>query len=172
MGRQVGRAFTGGLGEVRAGWMGREGRLGMVLTRVQGHRWPWTEEPRGARPREGLQGWLKPVSMAAASLAFPRNTTVLNSKVISVTVKPPPRSLLTPLEIEFAHMYNVSFLRMRSALHMPVCVRVCAAASSSDPVWTFHTGSQTVRPHCLTTALPRCSHLCITEGKPRLGEGP
>lgn len=38
----------------------------------------------------------------------PRNTTVLNSKVISVTVKPPPRSLLTPLEIEFAHMYNVS----------------------------------------------------------------
>lgn len=45
------------------------------------------------------------------SLCFfdvPRNTTVLNSKVISVTVKPPPRSLLTPLEIEFAHMYNVS----------------------------------------------------------------
>uniref|UniRef100_A0A2K5V0W5 Adhesion G protein-coupled receptor B1 n=1 Tax=Macaca fascicularis TaxID=9541 RepID=A0A2K5V0W5_MACFA len=34
------------------------------------------------------------------------NTTVLNSKVISVTVKPPPRSLRTPLEIEFAHMYN------------------------------------------------------------------
>ncbi|XP_063119928.1 adhesion G protein-coupled receptor B1 isoform X3 [Rattus norvegicus] len=39
-------------------------------------------------------------------LALQRNTTVLNSKVISVTVKPPPRSLLTPLEIEFAHMYN------------------------------------------------------------------
>lgn len=38
----------------------------------------------------------------------PRNTTVLNSKVISVTVKPPPRSLLTPLEIEFAHVHNVS----------------------------------------------------------------
>lgn len=33
---------------------------------------------------------------------------MLNSKVISVTVKPPPRSLLTPLEIEFAHMHNVS----------------------------------------------------------------
>lgn len=42
----------------------------------------------------------------------PRNTTVLNSKVISVTVKPPPRSLLTPLEIEFAHMYNVSDAHM------------------------------------------------------------
>uniref|UniRef100_M3XSD2 Adhesion G protein-coupled receptor B1 n=1 Tax=Mustela putorius furo TaxID=9669 RepID=M3XSD2_MUSPF len=39
-------------------------------------------------------------------LALQRNTTVLNSKVISVTVKPPPRSLLTPLEIEFAHLYN------------------------------------------------------------------
>ncbi|XP_017750602.1 PREDICTED: brain-specific angiogenesis inhibitor 1 [Rhinopithecus bieti] len=39
-------------------------------------------------------------------LALQRNTTVLNSKVISVTVKPPPRSLHTPLEIEFAHMYN------------------------------------------------------------------
>ncbi|XP_045437200.1 adhesion G protein-coupled receptor B1 isoform X3 [Pipistrellus kuhlii] len=39
-------------------------------------------------------------------LALQRNTTVLNSKVISVTVKPPPRSLLTPLEIEFAHMHN------------------------------------------------------------------
>ncbi|XP_030873697.1 adhesion G protein-coupled receptor B1 [Leptonychotes weddellii] len=39
-------------------------------------------------------------------LALQRNTTVLNSKVISVTVKPPPRSLLTPLEIEFAHVYN------------------------------------------------------------------
>lgn len=35
-----------------------------------------------------------------------------------MTVKPPPRSLLTPLEIEFAHMYNVS------ALHVHVCVRV------------------------------------------------
>ena len=38
---------------------------------------------------------------------------MLNSKVISVTVKPPPRSLLTPLEIEFAHVYNVSALRVR-----------------------------------------------------------
>lgn len=44
------------------------------------------------------------------SLLLPRNSTVLNSKVISVTVKPFPRSLLTPLEIEFSHLYNVSFL--------------------------------------------------------------
>lgn len=44
------------------------------------------------------------------SLSHPlhRNSTVLNSKVISVTVKPFPRSFLTPLEIEFSHLYNVS----------------------------------------------------------------
>lgn len=53
---------------------------------------------------------LRPPSPAAPDTCWlcPRNTTVLNSKVISVTVKPPPRSLLTPLEIEFAHLYNVS----------------------------------------------------------------
>ncbi|KAK2511251.1 hypothetical protein Q9233_017108 [Columba guinea] len=39
-------------------------------------------------------------------LSLQRNSTVLNSKVISVTVKPFPRSLLTPLEIEFSHLYN------------------------------------------------------------------
>ncbi|XP_068019292.1 adhesion G protein-coupled receptor B1 isoform X9 [Melanerpes formicivorus] len=39
-------------------------------------------------------------------LSLQRNSTVLNSKVISVTVKPFPRSLLTPLEVEFSHLYN------------------------------------------------------------------
>nr|XP_060631928.1 adhesion G protein-coupled receptor B1-like isoform X1 [Anolis sagrei ordinatus] len=39
-------------------------------------------------------------------LALQRNTTVLNSRVLSVTVKPAPRSLLTPMEIEFSHLYN------------------------------------------------------------------
>ncbi|NXD14389.1 AGRB1 protein, partial [Nothocercus nigrocapillus] len=51
--------------------------------------------------------------LAAPSIPFKaslsplhRNSTVVNSKVISVTVKPFPRSLLTPLEIEFSHLYN------------------------------------------------------------------
>ncbi|XP_051574769.1 adhesion G protein-coupled receptor B1-like isoform X8 [Myxocyprinus asiaticus] len=35
-----------------------------------------------------------------------RNSTVLNSKVISVTIKPTPSSLSTPLEVEFSHLYN------------------------------------------------------------------
>nr|XP_014334259.1 PREDICTED: brain-specific angiogenesis inhibitor 1-like [Bos mutus] len=52
-------------------------------------------------------------------LALQRNTTVLNSKVISVTVKPPPRSLLTPLEIEFAHMYNWPFRIKRNRPLLP-----------------------------------------------------
>uniref|UniRef100_A0A803KJE8 Ankyrin repeat domain-containing protein 37 n=1 Tax=Xenopus tropicalis TaxID=8364 RepID=A0A803KJE8_XENTR len=40
-------------------------------------------------------------------LSLQRNTTVLNSKIISVTVKPSPRSIPVPLDIEFSHMYNV-----------------------------------------------------------------
>uniref|UniRef100_A0A8C2Q1Y0 Adhesion G protein-coupled receptor B1 n=1 Tax=Cyprinus carpio TaxID=7962 RepID=A0A8C2Q1Y0_CYPCA len=39
-------------------------------------------------------------------LSLQRNSTVLNSKVISVTIKPTPSSLSTPLEIEFSHLYN------------------------------------------------------------------
>ncbi|XP_041422603.1 adhesion G protein-coupled receptor B1-like isoform X3 [Xenopus laevis] len=39
-------------------------------------------------------------------LSLQRNTTVLNSKIISVTVKPSPRSIAVPLDIEFSHMYN------------------------------------------------------------------
>uniref|UniRef100_A0A672L776 Adhesion G protein-coupled receptor B1 n=1 Tax=Sinocyclocheilus grahami TaxID=75366 RepID=A0A672L776_SINGR len=41
-------------------------------------------------------------------LSLQRNSTVLNSRVISVTIKPTPSSLSTPLEIEFSHLYNVS----------------------------------------------------------------
>ncbi|KAG9469796.1 hypothetical protein GDO78_019649, partial [Eleutherodactylus coqui] len=39
-------------------------------------------------------------------LNLQRNTTVLNSRIISVTVKPPPRSVSVPLDIEFSHLYN------------------------------------------------------------------
>ncbi|KAM3929041.1 adhesion G protein-coupled receptor B1 isoform 2-T2 [Leptodactylus fuscus] len=39
-------------------------------------------------------------------LNLQRNTTVLNSKIISVTVKPPPRSMSVPLDIEFSHLFN------------------------------------------------------------------
>uniref|UniRef100_A0A2K6S4U1 Adhesion G protein-coupled receptor B1 n=1 Tax=Saimiri boliviensis boliviensis TaxID=39432 RepID=A0A2K6S4U1_SAIBB len=65
-------------------------------------------------------------------LALQRNTTVLNSKVISVTVKPPPRSLRTPLEIEFAHMYNVSAVRVHTLV--PAETRVHRPCPSPQPL--------------------------------------
>lgn len=37
-----------------------------------------------------------------------RNSTFLNSKVLSVTIKPPPTSLSAPVVVEFSHLYNVS----------------------------------------------------------------
>ncbi|XP_066538805.1 adhesion G protein-coupled receptor B1 isoform X1 [Hoplias malabaricus] len=39
-------------------------------------------------------------------LSLQRNSTVLNSKVISVTIRPTPTSLSAPVEIEFSHLYN------------------------------------------------------------------
>uniref|UniRef100_A0A3Q3K8M9 Adhesion G protein-coupled receptor B1 n=1 Tax=Monopterus albus TaxID=43700 RepID=A0A3Q3K8M9_MONAL len=39
-------------------------------------------------------------------LFFHRNSTVLNSKVLSVTIKPTPASLSAPVVVEFSHMYN------------------------------------------------------------------
>ncbi|XP_043923226.1 adhesion G protein-coupled receptor B1 isoform X2 [Protopterus annectens] len=41
-------------------------------------------------------------------LSLQRNSTVLNSKVITVTVKPSPRTIPAPLEIEFSHVYNAT----------------------------------------------------------------
>lgn len=43
-------------------------------------------------------------------LSFPlcRNNTVLNSRVVSVTIKPTPGPLSAPIEIEFSHAHNVS----------------------------------------------------------------
>ncbi|KAK5862883.1 hypothetical protein PBY51_018235 [Eleginops maclovinus] len=35
-----------------------------------------------------------------------RNSTVLNSKVLSVTIKPTPASLSAPVVVEFSHLYN------------------------------------------------------------------
>uniref|UniRef100_A0A8B9V889 Adhesion G protein-coupled receptor B1 n=1 Tax=Anas zonorhyncha TaxID=75864 RepID=A0A8B9V889_9AVES len=87
-------------------------------------------------------------------LSLQRNSTVLNSKVISVTVKPFPRSLLTPLEIEFSHLYNVSLSWEAAPPH--ICV--LASASASPPgAWSWR-GCRTVpldasRTKCLCDRL-------------------
>ncbi|KAL6108681.1 adgrb1 [Pungitius sinensis] len=39
-------------------------------------------------------------------LTLQRNSTVLNSKVLSVTIKPSPASLSAPVVVEFSHLYN------------------------------------------------------------------
>uniref|UniRef100_A0A667ZTM7 Adhesion G protein-coupled receptor B1 n=1 Tax=Myripristis murdjan TaxID=586833 RepID=A0A667ZTM7_9TELE len=39
-------------------------------------------------------------------LTLQRNSTVLNSKVVSVTIKPTPATLSAPVEVEFSHLYN------------------------------------------------------------------
>nr|XP_061804441.1 adhesion G protein-coupled receptor B1 isoform X3 [Nerophis lumbriciformis] len=39
-------------------------------------------------------------------LNLQRNSTVLNSKIISVTIKPSPASLSAPVTVEFSHLYN------------------------------------------------------------------
>ncbi|XP_075896893.1 adhesion G protein-coupled receptor B1 isoform X3 [Nelusetta ayraudi] len=39
-------------------------------------------------------------------LSLQRNGTVLNSKVLSVTIKPTPASLTAPVVVEFSHLYN------------------------------------------------------------------
>lgn len=92
--------------EARPAWKGR-GMGGGVGQR---------EALRGGTGRGSLALAPPPPASPDTCWLCPRNTTVLNSKVISVTVKPPPRSLLTPLEIEFAHLYNVSALHRATQL--------------------------------------------------------
>lgn len=105
----------------------------------------------GARRSLGWEG--SPDTCASGSC---RNTTVLNSKVISVTVKPPPRSLRTPLEIEFAHMYNVSAVHVHTL--MPAETRVHEFCPTPQPLslWGL-----------LTTALTfeSCFYPWITGGE-------
>ncbi|MGH0163815.1 UNVERIFIED_CONTAM: hypothetical protein FKN15_074540 [Acipenser sinensis] len=45
-------------------------------------------------------------------LPSPRNHTVVNSKIIAVTVRPEPRIAESLLEIELAHLANVSTRRL------------------------------------------------------------
>uniref|UniRef100_A0A8B9V2B6 Adhesion G protein-coupled receptor B1 n=1 Tax=Anas zonorhyncha TaxID=75864 RepID=A0A8B9V2B6_9AVES len=90
-------------------------------------------------------------------LSLQRNSTVLNSKVISVTVKPFPRSLLTPLEIEFSHLYNVSLSWEAAPPHICVLFLPSSASASPPGAWSWR-GCRTVpldasRTKCLCDRL-------------------
>uniref|UniRef100_A0A3Q2D7G5 Adhesion G protein-coupled receptor B1a n=1 Tax=Cyprinodon variegatus TaxID=28743 RepID=A0A3Q2D7G5_CYPVA len=52
-----------------------------------------------------LQPWFIPLDSLFAFLSC-RNNTVLNSKVLSVSIKPTPASLSAPVVVEFSHLYN------------------------------------------------------------------
>uniref|UniRef100_UPI00358E67E6 adhesion G protein-coupled receptor B3-like n=1 Tax=Myxine glutinosa TaxID=7769 RepID=UPI00358E67E6 len=41
-------------------------------------------------------------------LPTPPNGSTVNSRIVSVTINPPPKSLVPPLEIMFSHLHNVS----------------------------------------------------------------
>ncbi|CAF97520.1 unnamed protein product [Tetraodon nigroviridis] len=48
-----------------------------------------------------------------------RNSTVLNSKILSVTIKPSPVLLSAPVVIDFSHLYNVSTFTWRVLISSP-----------------------------------------------------
>lgn len=109
-----------------------------------------------AKGRSGIQQF-PPVAIKAHLLtSLPRNSTVLNSKVISVTVKPFPRSLLTPLEIEFSHLYNVSLSWEAAPPHICVLFLPCQGRRSmmallawgNTGIFDPHSHHFTVRHSC------------------------
>lgn len=57
-------------------------------------------------------------------LSSSRNSTVLNSKVLSVAIKPTPASLSAPVVVEFSHLYNVSnlFIYLKVIKYINLCV--------------------------------------------------
>ncbi len=58
------------------------------------------------------------------------NSTLLNSKVVTVTVKPNPGFLSAPVEIDFPHLRNVSYHGNQSS----VCVCVCVQLNTMEEV--------------------------------------
>ncbi|KAJ8352142.1 hypothetical protein SKAU_G00236180 [Synaphobranchus kaupii] len=74
------------------------------------------------------------------------NSTVLNSKVISVTIKPTPEGLSTPLDIEFSHLHNVSELSPLT-LTPPTSVLKpqLAIQRASDPIHVTMANAKPVR---------------------------
>uniref|UniRef100_A0A672NZ19 Adhesion G protein-coupled receptor B1 n=1 Tax=Sinocyclocheilus grahami TaxID=75366 RepID=A0A672NZ19_SINGR len=74
------------------------------------------------------------------------NSTLLNSKVVTVTVKPNPGFLSAPVEINFPHLHNVSRHGNQMLVHrsfcsvLNVCVCVCNMDKSLLPSVTMLVG--------------------------------
>ncbi|KAL0962525.1 hypothetical protein UPYG_G00341230 [Umbra pygmaea] len=60
-------------------------------------------------PSEGTTAFVTGIVLyrnLSSILSFQNNSTVINSKVVTVTVKPTPNLLSSPVEIEFPHLHN------------------------------------------------------------------
>uniref|UniRef100_A0A8C2JPR0 Adhesion G protein-coupled receptor B1b n=1 Tax=Cyprinus carpio TaxID=7962 RepID=A0A8C2JPR0_CYPCA len=68
----------------------------------------------------------------APILSFQSNSTLLNSKVVTVTVKPNPGFLSAPVEIDFPHLRNVSLHGSQSADSGSSLVLFCSDVSSQN----------------------------------------
>lgn len=73
-------------------------------------------------------------------LCLRSNTTLLNSKVATVIVKPTPALLSSPVEIEFPHLHNVSPEQSPNLM--------APGSDTSAPLWLF--------AHCSTQGLTFC----------------
>uniref|UniRef100_A0A8C2BR89 Adhesion G protein-coupled receptor B1b n=1 Tax=Cyprinus carpio TaxID=7962 RepID=A0A8C2BR89_CYPCA len=83
-------------------------------------------------------------------LSFQSNSTLLNSKVVTVTVKPNPGFLSAPVEIDFPHLHNVS--RHGNQLVCLTFVCVCARSASLLGSWSAR-GCRSVSRDSSTTCV-------------------
>uniref|UniRef100_A0A8C2ALL5 Adhesion G protein-coupled receptor B1b n=1 Tax=Cyprinus carpio TaxID=7962 RepID=A0A8C2ALL5_CYPCA len=83
-------------------------------------------------------------------LSFQSNSTLLNSKVVTVTVKPNPGFLSAPVEIDFPHLHNVSCHGNQLVCLTFVCV--CARSASLLGSWSAR-GCRSVSRDSSTTCV-------------------
>lgn len=105
-----------------------------------------------------------------------RNSTVLNSKVLSVAIKPSPASLSAPVVVEFSHLYNVSnkytFVSkwfQKAGRHCVFCfflILICDCSSSirAQPIRPVYPGMRVTGKRSTTMLIWPCMHsnlLCV-----------
>uniref|UniRef100_A0AAY4AH08 Adhesion G protein-coupled receptor B1a n=1 Tax=Denticeps clupeoides TaxID=299321 RepID=A0AAY4AH08_9TELE len=79
-------------------------------------------------------------------LSLQRNSTVLNSKVISVTIKPTPSAIMGPVEVEFSHLVGVTS-------HPPLSPRSSSLLGSWSPRGCRAVPLDAFRTRCLCERL-------------------
>uniref|UniRef100_A0A8C6MJ94 Adhesion G protein-coupled receptor B1b n=1 Tax=Nothobranchius furzeri TaxID=105023 RepID=A0A8C6MJ94_NOTFU len=91
--------------------------------------WVRSSEEKISVSREGNDAFVTGIVLyrnLASIMSLQSNTTMLNSKVVSVIVKPTPTLLSSPVEIEFPHLHNIS------PLLTPLCLLLSLLLCSSS----------------------------------------